>query len=557
MQKLEVGVFLIVAAVAVFSLANLFGYFGFRGMAAQQITNTIAISGIELGDPIGRYDPVLSEFHLKDLSSGTINTPVARTKYDQFLRLRRLGDFDGGIIQFDQDSTGAAGDFLVFKDAVFEWVAQFNQGLKSRIEKDNNTNIDHLRDIQDRYLNIMGQNFAIVDTDVDTTTGNINILLWGETQVWLHDDNYKDDKFSDGSKVNNHNVDAKVKIKAGYDGSVLTIDSITYRLNAVPAVPTDPYMMVPGYYSTRNQHKTPEAFLVSGFDIFYAGAQGYQAGSRAVTNVIEFKPSGKGYSLQFPAHGSVYAINFVENAGGVFYGSNGHKLIAAESSGFFIDLEDSFVLNSKDDFGGMTRILKYDRVDTSNSRAYFEDLAGGSLEATYDSNGNGQLIVGGASYAFAIDTSSSSPSIKVDLNNDGTIGSGSAKLRFPDGRYITLGSSGGSSTTLTFTTPKRLRAEAAADETFNVVISTSSSRLDIDVTGLNLSRDKDGIDKGMTSTGVFVELNQIQHPGNLKLQLPAVPATAKVTVGRKTTATKGTVIVTLERQKVIKRVPAT
>ena len=146
--------------------------------------------------------------------------------------------------------------------------------------------------------------------------------------------------------------------------------------------------------------------------------------------------------------------------------------------------------------------------------------------------------------------------IVIDQNSDGAIDGGEAKIVLRSGGRLDLGSNnliGGSSITMTLTTPKRLFAEPTTDEVIDITLTRDGSTLDINVpaqTEVTLYRDKAGTDKGMSKFGVyFLRDKRSKDSAQLVVEYPRagvfnIPATAQG---------EAAVAITLEREKFLRK----
>ncbi len=563
MKNSEILVFLVVTVFAVLSLAWFFDAGSinvFVTYVGNQVTDTIAITKLEINEPIGKQLPVLSSFHLLSLGAGSITTPRGRTKTTQTLSIRKTtgNTFTGGVIVFEEDENDVVSDFLKFSDQIFEYEITFEEGLRSKIEDGKLTNL------HDRYLEMLGKTFAIIDTSVDTNSKKVSITLAGEGKtVEFRDTNYGDNNFVKGSLINSKNTEGNVKISATFDGeNILSISSIAYRPNILPKTGTNIY--VPKNMGVRDFMRYPEGLIMDGFDIIYGGLLGTGTGSAVQArrpsgtvvsgNNIVFAPSGNGYNLQFTnTRGQNYNFRLFDRDGGIKYGKGSRDFIFSEGSGYFIAKGDSFLVQSENEVTGVSNILKYDGIDETQKVLFFEDMATGSVSTPYDANGNARLTVNGFSYDVAVDLTNTD-NIKVDLNRDGTQNSGTADAVVLGGGILEFSAASGTSANIVLRSKRRLFEERTSDETTTIQVSESDSRLDVDVSGLTMTRDKDGIDKGSTVYGALFLLDDRRDPSTLTIVYPGGKSRGSVRVGSTKGQQTGVVVVTFERFKLIQAI---
>ncbi len=241
--------------------------------------------------------------------------------------------------------------------------------------------------------------------------------------------------------------------------------------------------------------------------------------SAGTAALIAFIPGGGGYVLYFPnVMGKAYRVPLLDTDGGLHYGRGSSELHSRETGGFFIDKGDYLIVTSDSGASGITSVLRYASNDPTQRLAYFQDLAGGTYTAPYNEAGLGALRVHGTQYLLAIDLSSES--LSVDLSNDGALGTGSAHIRLLGGGLLELGTPSSSSASVTLRTQRRFFNERGSDETSTFVFSPSYGRLDVTVASPRMLRDKDGLEKGLTTYGVFVVLDARRHPQRLFVAYP-------------------------------------
>jgi len=543
--------YVVLGIVALLGIVSLAGFFQSQSIATgvvvqgQQITNTVILTGLELNEPIGKDIRALTAYHLLALGDGRVVTGKAATDYQQSLRFQRPGidGFVGGAVEFVEDEYGNVGNFLGFKDVIFEYEVSFSPGLQSDIED------GRLPDFEDRYLKLMGKTFVIVDSQV---SGNaVRLTMFGPTgSVEFFDDSFLDNQFTRGVRINAQSIEAFVRIKALRSGGSLSIASIEYRLLADPRVGTDVY--VPSRYGVRDFLRYPQGMLVNEFDILYGGMVGGPGvgaiPQRVSSNIVQFQPARTGYNLRFTnQRGQLYSIPLIDANGILTFGKDDRELVFRETGGFFIDRGDYLIVTNKNDVTGITNVLRYDQIDLGQGLIYFEDLAGGQHTGFFDkSTGDGNVGVGGYNYRFTVSLSAPHP-LAVDLNMDGTIGSGTANIVILGGGILELGSPG-SSTTVKLRTKRRLFDEPTTDEVTTILIFKSNGRLDLDISGLETFRDREGIDKGLTRFGALFLLESRYRPSRLTIEYPTGGR-----VGRTVGQAQGFVAITFERERLIKK----
>lgn len=553
-MKHTIGFFSIFAFVVLFGLAAFFSLDepqGFALLVSPKFPNSILISGLDLNEYLGNDYPSLSEKHLAGLADGEVRTKVGRTKYRQSLRLRdtNSGGFDGGRLVFAESEKREVDNFIEFRDVVFEYEISFSPGLRSKIVD------DELVSLEDKEIALLGNSFSFFDGAIADKSITLT-LVGGFGNIELEDNNFEDTAFTPrGASVNKLKVNADVKITAQKQGNELVISGITYRLNAQP--PKGSIVYLPRNRGVKEFLRYPEGLLVPEFDVVYGGLQGSKKAKITSErpsggNLIALKPTSNGYNLLFANQlGQFYKVKVLENDGGIKYSDSGSLFHFNEGSGFFIAKGDAFLVTSQNTINGISNILEYNSIDTSSRTVYFTDLAGGSSTAVYDTAGNGVFTHNGVQYDVQVDTSAPN-SISVDLNNDGTLNSGEAKIIIAGGGMLDFDAVSGSSAEIDLTTVSRLFEERTTDETITFTVSESGSGLDVSVSGVTLKKRSDFISTGLTNYGAFVSTDDGKAHSSVEVDYPGTSRSRK-SVSSGSGQQQGLVLVTLERAKWIQK----
>ncbi len=119
---------------------------------------------LELNEPLGSVREAFGEQDLPLLRSGTISTRGGSSPYHQYLRFNRSSDFTSQRVVFGEDEGNNVGTFFFVEDGstLFELLVQFDEGLRSRLDS------GRLRDMEDRDINLLGTQYAIVSVLVNT-----------------------------------------------------------------------------------------------------------------------------------------------------------------------------------------------------------------------------------------------------------------------------------------------------------------------------------------------------------------------------------------------------
>jgi len=561
MRHVSVSVLAIVAIVAIATL--MFSVVLFPGpspfalvyVGQQQSSGNTVIARLDINEFLGDEVPTLNEYQLSGLKRGTVHGKRSVTDYSQTLKFKEPGSFNGGKVVFGRnDDTGAVSDFLQFDDAIFKLQLEFGSGLQSKVEG------GKLPEIEDEDITIMGDSYAIVDTSVDTSSHFISIRMFGGFgSIELTDNNYADDAFTPGgARINGKTVDADVKIKATDLGGVLSVYSIQYILNANGVI--GGRVQVLPLHCTREYIKYPQGMISPNFDMCYKGVGGApaQAGGGGTTGgsyagQVWVKPSGdEEYAMiAVNTRGQLYRIPVAQLPGS--YGNRGRPFIfveAAAPGAPNIAMDAYFLVNSRDDISGVSNVLHYSRFE--NDVAYFDDLAGGSRQATVNSGTmEGDLLVGEGTYHFKVGAGNA---LAMDQNNDGAISGGEAVFVIAGGQKIDFGPG----FIVKVTTPSRLFNEPMGDETTQFMI-TFGSEIDLQVPTpqgfFTLTGAGGGVKQGLTRYGILWTWTQRDDSDDLKLEVPGAYSGGG---GGVRGGGSAQVYISLERSKLMKKtdVPA-
>lgn len=453
---------------------------------------------VGMGQSLGEKLPAVTEQPITFMGG-------RNTRYSQSIVFSRPGLFTGGVAEYAQDEYGRTGDALVFKDNLFLYTMDFDEGLYSPL-KDKT-----LYRLAGKYLPILGERFLIQNVTYNKGTNEVRMLLQGENLLDFTD--VIDDHFSRGVRINGSRMDALVRIRATSNNDEVTIYSVEYLPEARPAKGT--YVYVPAGEGLRQYLRQPEVLLVKDFDIVYGGV-GTQS-----SPLLTFEPVNQGYNVAFVnQQGKKYTIGLVYNDHGVLrYGKRNRALHYQE--GQPIKREDYIVLTTKDSISGITNIFQY-RGKLRES-IVFQDLAGGQKIVPYKNN-KGWLRVNGAEYLFTV----SGNTILVDLNRDGIIGTTKMPIILKTGTKLDLGSAG-STTTVTYTAPASF-AESRTPESITFTFSVEGTRVIAD-TNMATFTNEFNEDVGMMNAGHKIVVHKDQNPPKITITGSPEQANAVISVG--------------------------
>jgi hypothetical protein len=267
----------------------------------------------------------------------------------------------------------------------------------------------------------------------------------GADKVKLTDTTYTDDSYAaSGVEIGGETInDAKVKMKASnLAASKISISSIYYQIKADPAVGSTAIFIPPGH-GLKEYMEEPAAMLNPNWDIKYEGLKD------VATTPLIFQASGDdAYNLEFTnVNGAEYDVPLVDNSQGTMvvgaYGDGelwwmetNSTTNCSRANNFRISEGDYIVVSDRNDDQGVTVVLQYEDIDTTNKKVTFSDLAGGSIEGTYTAaastdyttfNTNcavktGTFNVGGNTYNMYIcGNESMGYNLSIDHDGDGTV----------------------------------------------------------------------------------------------------------------------------------------
>jgi hypothetical protein len=410
------------------------------------------------------------------------------------------------------------------------------------------------------------------DTDVlesDVTLGVQDILTnqregivefyLGANKLRLVDTEYTDTTYEEDAsvKVGTENVDnADLIIKATEGTDELTLNYIKYRV--IP--PTE--IWVPAGKGLKEflvDEEADNVMLVDTWDITYAGLM------KTGISPIEIEaPSDDVYELTFTnINGDEYTVPLVSTEGDWKWGDEDDHFIFTEAitetnvsnitdAHGFIPEDSYFLLSDDDDFDENTvvNVLRYDSIRTSTNKVVFRDLAGDTMEVTYDEDtGEGELIVGGASHYFWLDANDE---LAMDLDASGeantalALASDVVDIIFWGGGKIDLGIqnftdgamndfTAGADVFLNISTDiDNFDEQPVAGESWKLVTleeNTDADEVTLSTTDLFEMEEDDDYEVGMDSYGVYYKLyNPSSGPEELMVEYPLAQRGAQVFV---------------------------
>ncbi len=134
---------------------------------------------IELEESFGDILPIISASEMTLLGSSVIITDYGSTTQSQYIRFGSASDaLQPPKVRYIQSEEGGVGSFIEIlggsstTEAFFEYGSVFDNGLESTISTSNN-----LQDIEDSNIKLFADEYIIIDTNIDTTTSQLTLLL--------------------------------------------------------------------------------------------------------------------------------------------------------------------------------------------------------------------------------------------------------------------------------------------------------------------------------------------------------------------------------------------
>jgi hypothetical protein len=337
-------------------------------------------------------------------------------------------------------------------------------------------------------------------------------------------DDTSDSSFSTSFEVNGNSIsEAEVRIKGQTISDGFEISSFTYRLRADARQGGDVY--VPPGFGVREYLDEPEGMLAN-WDIHYEGL------NHQGTSTLIFDPVGNDeYDVTFEnIKGNLYSVGLVENVGGSLtissHGDSVHFIEGSSTTDFLIDQTDYVVLTNDNDRTGVTNIVRYDSIDTTEKSLHFDDLAEGDKTVPYTGaegiDAIGDIILSGHTYRVHV---GGAPEyrIVIDMDNDGDIDGGETNIVIKGGGILDLGSTltPGGNFDMTLTTEASQFDESSSDETLTLTMQDNSGEVDISLpaqSSLSIETDK-SVTKALSDYGVYLEKDS-DDPDRLIITYP-------------------------------------
>jgi hypothetical protein len=423
----------------------------------------------------------------------------------------------------------------------------------------------------------------------ETAGGDILEFYLGANKIEL-EDTYAADTYDGTVQVNEENIeDSDLLIQYTNTSSTVKINKIIYRM-FTDGVSGDEPFLAPGQ-GLREKLDEPEGMISSSWDFRYEGL------SDPGTSLISFKSSGDDeYRITFTNTQGIEYSNvrlLYSNASSTWtYGDDDDFLVFQQSltgadannvtENCTIRKNDYFIVGHNSHLDtGVTRVLRFDSVDTDNKLLQLTDTGtGASVDAQYTAlnrTTTGDVInVGGYSFDFILwngfGTDKNQYRLCVDLDDDnavtgnhlvGIVTNGGGMLNLSANNYTSvyrpnLGVLAAGKMMLV-TDDNNFDEDPGPDEMINITfnVSTSAATMDVDVAsganeGLNFKspEDNDDINLAMSNYGVLVkEVNEDNDPDSVEIQYPLSQKLPQVFVTFEKTVTVegGAGTITVER----------
>ncbi len=532
----------------------------------EEETNTVIISGIDIGQAIGFKTPTLSaENKLLCLADRKITTDRGRATVKYFLSL--YDTMNGGCtFEFAETEDRRTGAFMRCRSSqkAFDFTMYFEPSLDSDLDGDD------AEDLLGESFFILGAVHSLVKAKVHAGTGTVSLRFIGPAGTIDLEDNYADTAFSDDVRVNGKRaMEGFVRIRATASNDEFRIQSIEYRFMPKPKLGKD--VFVPDHQGLKQYLDTPEA-VWGDFDILFkisgvlpkVSVPRAPISTRYGGNIIMFDAVGDDtYNMIFTNNqGRTYTrVPVVSVVGGSLKYGDDDQDFEFSGAGFVVDRHDIFAVTSKATRTGVTNILEYSSIDFTNGNIYLNDRAGGDTVGHFDTTtGEGKFIAGGTEFDIDVDTAEPH-SIAIDFDNNGAVG-GEAEIVTAGGPRIDL--AGGFSGALEIDATLFADEAPAGGETINFAFSQEAGDIDVAVTsGVSLIKnDVSGFNEGLSTFGVFVQLGDRDTANDLILNMPGgMGLTGGVVAGITGDAVytgqlQAEVLITCERSEFVKRAQA-
>ena len=326
----------------------------------------------------------------------------------------------------------------------------------------------------------------------------------GAQIIELKDKNYVDGNFEEEVKINTHKqTSAYVNIIASLSGTTLKISKIKYRVASILGQKVKKGTFLSDYLGDQVDS------LLGNWDVLYQGLKTVPA------NAILFAPSGSDdeYKISFKNNnGNTFTnIPFLSSKGTFKLGDATNDLVIQENTA--IDINDYFILTSRNDKTGNTYVLRYNSIDTTQQSLKIFDYSTSSEKSVSYQNSTSAGLIGtfelniGTIKTNGTISSASGNALTVDLNTDGSAGSNVVYIVTEGGGVLVTEALAGSTYTMNLRTESSQFEENATDENIQFVFeSRSGNKIGVQSTFTGITTTtKDNEVLGLSNYGVSMK----------------------------------------------------
>lgn len=146
---------------------------------------------LEYNEPLGKVREAFTSNDLpRFLASGVFRSKEHETRYNQYLRFNDSNATEnnrvsGSVIYGEDDLTKKTGSYLYWNSRapILEWILEFEEGVESTIED------NALESLEGRKLKLLGEEFIIADTIVNTSRDSLELKLMAGVEPFVVHEN--------------------------------------------------------------------------------------------------------------------------------------------------------------------------------------------------------------------------------------------------------------------------------------------------------------------------------------------------------------------------------
>ncbi|MDP1694733.1 MAG: hypothetical protein Q8L34_04300, partial [Candidatus Woesearchaeota archaeon] len=236
-------------------------------------------------------------------------------------------------------------------------------------------------------------------------------------------------------------------------------------------------------------------------DLEFTNTKGQQIETTLITNDANNLEIGKG----------AQALHFIEGT---------------SVTNFIIVKDDQFILTTENNRHGVTNIVQYNSIDTTNKQLAFEDLAEGRKEVQYSgaegTDATANLVIIGNSYRVYIG-GAPNYNLAIDLNQDGDVNSDEVNIIVQGGGIMDLGTTitPNNDFSITLATEASQFDGASSDEVITINVQETETGVDLDLPAQNTLNieSRTGKKLAMSTYGVFLK-QETDNPDELSIDYP-------------------------------------